>query len=96
LLNVGFAKQFLKNKAAELRLTVYDLLNQNVAIQRTVNENYVQDIQTKTLTRYVLLTFTYNLRSFQGSQQNRRGGFGFPGGRPGGFPGGGGFGRPDL
>ncbi|HWB25040.1 MAG TPA: outer membrane beta-barrel family protein [Chitinophagaceae bacterium] len=94
LLNVGFAKQFLKNKAAELRLTVYDLLNQNVSIQRNVTENYVQDIQTKTLTRYVLLTFTYNLRSFQGSQQNRRGGFGFPGG--GGFRGGGGFGRPEL
>lgn len=93
LLNVSFAKQFLKNKAGEFRLTVFDLLNQNVSIQRNVTENYVQDIQTKTLTRYFLLTFTYNLRNFTGGQQNRRGNGnfqgGFPGGRRGGDGGGG-------
>lgn len=88
LLNAGIAKQFLKNKRGELRLTIYDLLNQNVSIQRTVASSYIQDVQTKVLTRYALLTFTYNLRSFnQGSQQGRRGmmGGGFPGGGPGGF-----------
>lgn len=91
LLNVGVAKQFLKNKAGELRLSVFDLLNQNKSIQRNVTENYVQDIQTKTLTRYFLLTFTYNLRNFAGNTQ-RRSGNGFPGRGdrgPGGFPGGG-------
>jgi hypothetical protein len=90
LLNAGIAKQFLKNKRGELRLTVYDLLNQNVSISRTVSSNYVQDVQTKVLTRYALLTFTYNLRSFnQGNQQGKRGlRNGFPAG-PGGFPGGG-------
>lgn len=99
LLNISVAKQFLKNKAAEFRFTVFDLLNQNVAITRNATDNYVQDVQTKTLTRYFLLTFTYNLRSMMGGgnqQGNRRGGFGggFPGGgRPNG--GGGGFG-PQL
>lgn len=100
LLNLAFAKQFFKDKRAELRLTVYDLLNQNVSVQRTATDNYIQDVQTKVLTRYVLLTFTYNLRNFTGNaQQGRRGGQGFPGGRPGGgpggFPGGGGPGQPD-
>ncbi len=83
LLNVALAKQFLKNKQAELRFSVYDLLNQNKSIQRNVNENYVQDVQTKVLTRYFLLTFTYNLRN--GSKQQdkkmpdfRGNGFGMP------------------
>lgn len=90
LLNVAFAKQFLKNKRGELRLTIYDLLNQNVSVSRSVTSSYVQDVQTKVLTRYALLTFTYNLRSFNNNQQNnRRGGFpGGPGGMPGGGPGG--------
>ena len=71
LLNVALAKQFLKNKQAEFRLSVYDLLNQNVSIVRNVTENYIQDVQTKVLTRYVLLTFTYNLKNFSKSQQKQ-------------------------
>ncbi len=71
LLNAAIAKQFLKNKRGELRLSVYDLLNQNVSIVRNVTENYIQDVQTKVLTRYVLLTFTYNLRSANNAQQKK-------------------------
>jgi uncharacterized membrane protein YgcG len=71
LLNASIAKQFLKNKQAELRFSVYDLLNQNVSIQRNVTENYIQDVQTKVLTRYALLTFTYNLKNFNKPQQKQ-------------------------
>ena len=71
LLNAAIAKQFLKNKQAEFRLSVYDLLNQNVSIVRNVTENYIQDVQTKVLTRYVLLTFTYILKNFSNAQQNQ-------------------------
>ncbi len=71
LLNAAIAKQFLKNKQAEFRVSVYDLLNQNVSIVRNVTENYIQDVQTKVLTRYVLLTFTYNLKNFSNSQQKQ-------------------------
>ncbi len=69
LLNAAIAKQFFKNKQAELRFSVYDLLNQNVSIQRNVTENYIQDVQTKVLTRYALLTFTYNLKNFNKPQK---------------------------
>ncbi len=71
LWNAAFAKQFLKNKRGELRFSVFDLLNQNVSITRNVTENYIQDVQTKVLTRYFMLTFTYNLRSFSGQQQKQ-------------------------
>ena len=70
LWNASIAKQFLKNKAGELKLFVFDLLNQNVSINRTITENYVQDVQTKVLTRYFLVSFIYNLRKF-GQQMPR-------------------------
>lgn len=69
LLNAAIAKQLFKNKQGELRLSVFDLLNQNVSITRNVTENYIQDVQTKVLTRYALLTFTYNLRNFAAPQK---------------------------
>jgi hypothetical protein len=98
LWNASIAKQFLKNKAGELRLSVFDLLNQNVSITTQTTENYIQSVQNKVLTRYVLLTFTYNLRNFAGAQGQRMPGF-FRGNRGdrGGSPwggGGGGFRRP--
>jgi hypothetical protein len=71
LWNAAIAKQFLKNKRGEMRFSVFDLLNQNVSITRNVTENYIQDVQTKVLTRYFMLTFTYNLRSFSSQQQKQ-------------------------
>jgi hypothetical protein len=73
LFNPSIAKQFLKNKAGELRLTIFDLFNQNQSVTRTVTGNTIQDQRTNVLTRYVLLTFTYNLRQFAGKQQRMPG-----------------------
>ena len=33
-------------------------------ITRNVTETYIEDVQTNDLTRYFMLTFTYNLRNF--------------------------------
>jgi hypothetical protein len=65
LLNASLAYKFMKNNAAEIRLTVYDLLNQNKSINRTVNDTYIETTNTETLRQYVLLTFTYNIRNFK-------------------------------
>ncbi len=69
LWNAYIAKQFLKNKSGELRFFVFDILNQNVSIVRNVTENYIQDVQTKVLTRYFLVSFIYNLRKFGAQMQ---------------------------
>lgn len=71
LLNLSFARQVFKNKAGEIKLSVFDLLNQNVSVSRNITENYIQDVQNKVLTRYALLTFTYNLRRFGGNRMPR-------------------------
>lgn len=64
LWNIGLARQLFKNKQGELKLQVYDLLNQNKSIVRNITETYVEDVQSRILRRYFLLSFTYNLRKF--------------------------------
>ena len=64
LWNAGIGYKFLKDKQAELRLTVYDILNQNNAISRTNTDSYIQDSQTNVLNRYYMLTFTYNFKKY--------------------------------
>ncbi|MBX2930837.1 MAG: outer membrane beta-barrel protein [Chitinophagaceae bacterium] len=69
LWNASIAKTIFKKKDGEIKLSVFDLLNQNKSITRTVQQNYIQDTRTSVLTRYIMLTFTYNLRKFAGKEQ---------------------------
>ena len=64
LWNAAIGKKFLKNKAGELKLSVFDLLKQNQSIVRTVNENSITDSQSQVLQQYFMLTFTYSLKNF--------------------------------
>ncbi len=64
LWNLGLARQFFKNRQGELKLSVYDLLNQNRSLVRNVTDTYLEDVQSVVLRRYFLLSFTYNLRKF--------------------------------
>jgi hypothetical protein len=66
--NAGVNFLFLKEDKGQLKLSVYDLLNQNISVSRTTRENYIQDNQTTVLRRYLLLTFTYNIRNFKGAK----------------------------
>lgn len=59
--NASLAKSFMKNKRGELKLTVYDMLNKNVGINRTANQNYIEDTRYNVLQRYFLVSFTYRL-----------------------------------
>lgn len=64
LWNMAVAKKFLKNQKAEIRLSVFDLLNQNQSITRTATETYIEDVNTQVLRQYFMLTFTLNLKNF--------------------------------
>lgn len=94
LWNAAIGKKFLKNRQAELKLSVFDLLKQNQSISRTVSGLDIVDERNTVLQQYFMLTFTYSLKNF-GTPARQQGGFqrggnfpggGFPGG---GFPGGG-------
>ncbi len=72
LWNAGLGYKFLKDKQAELRLTVYDLLNQNNSISRTNTDSYIQDSQTNVLNRYYMLTFTYNFKKYFAKKEGQK------------------------
>jgi uncharacterized membrane protein YgcG len=85
LITPSIAKTFLKNKAGELRLSCFDLLNQNQTVSVSNNANQITNTISNNLKRYVMLTFTYNLRAFGqnqrgGQQNNMMRGQGMPGG----------------
>ncbi|MER3498396.1 MAG: hypothetical protein C4308_07055 [Chitinophagaceae bacterium] len=61
LWNASVSKQLLKYNRGELKLAVKDILNENLSVYRNSNQNYVEDVKTNSLKRYVMLSFTYNL-----------------------------------
>jgi len=64
LWNAALAYKFLPKQAGDLRLSVFDLLNQNISLVRNVREAYYEDVKTNVLQQYVMLSFTYNLKRF--------------------------------
>lgn len=64
LWNAAVGYKFLKNRAAELRLQVFDILGVNNSISRTITETYVQDSRVDVLDRYFMLQFTYKFNKF--------------------------------
>ncbi len=65
LLNASLGYKFLKNQALELKITSFDLLNQNTSIRRTVTETYTEDGNTIVLQRYFMLHLTYTFKNFK-------------------------------
>ena len=61
LWNASVSKFFMKYNRGQLSLRVYDLLNQNVGITRTSNNNYIEDRRVTILRRFFQLSFTFSL-----------------------------------
>jgi hypothetical protein len=66
LWNAALGYKFLKDRSLEVKLSVFDILNQNRSINRTVTETYIEDSQTNVLQQYFMLNLTYTLRKFKG------------------------------
>lgn len=64
LVNMSMGKKVFKNQRGELSLMVYDLLKQNTNVNRSINETFIEDTGSNVLQRYLMLTFTYNIRRF--------------------------------
>ncbi|HAK76440.1 MAG TPA: TonB-dependent receptor [Runella sp.] len=64
LWNMALARQFFKGDQGELRVQVFDLLNQNQSLIRNTTDSYIEDIQSRILRRYLLVSFVYHLRKF--------------------------------
>ena len=64
LWNASVSKQFLRTRQAEVRLQVFDLLNQNRSLVRNTGDAYIEDVRSRVLKRYFLISLVYNLRKF--------------------------------
>ncbi|HKG06650.1 MAG TPA: outer membrane beta-barrel protein [Pedobacter sp.] len=73
LLDTYIECRFLKNSAATIRFSVYDIFNENTGFTSTQNAYAITQTNVNRLGRYYLLTFTVRLQKFAGR-------------RPGGMP----------
>ena len=75
-LRVNAALNFtmLKDEKGVLRISVWDLLNRNNAVSYYTYRNTVTATQANALTRYVMATFTYNIRNIGGAKKKVGGG----------------------
>jgi hypothetical protein len=74
ILNASIEKVVFKKKNGFIRLSGFDIFNQNSSISRQVTGNSIIDTRTTRLTRYFMLSFTYRLNRFtagQPGQQNQ-------------------------
>jgi hypothetical protein len=65
LWNMSIGKKVFKSQLGEIAISAFDILNQNRAITRNITEVYIEDVETTTLTQYIMLNFTYNFRNFK-------------------------------
>ena len=65
LWNMEGGFRFAKNNKAELKAVLFDVLNQNNSISRTISDVAITDVFTNVLTRYGMITFTYILGNFK-------------------------------
>lgn len=54
----------LKDSRLQIKLSGFDLLNQNRGIYRNAQFNYIENVRSNTLGRYFLLTLSYSLKGF--------------------------------
>ncbi len=59
LLNLAFAHQFQYRDRGEIRISCYDIFDQNVSNYRYAGGNYITDSQSQILKRYFLLSYSY-------------------------------------
>nr|WP_295921611.1 TonB-dependent receptor [uncultured Dyadobacter sp.] len=74
ILTLAIYKLILKNKKGEIRLTAYDVFKKNLGVSQSVSQNFYTERRVSTLSRYFMLTFTYNMRGMSASVK-RNGGF---------------------
>lgn len=72
--NAAFSKLFLKYNRGEIKVSVYDLLNENKGIVRNTSQNYIEDQRNKILRRFFLLCFTYSLNKMSANAGSEKGG----------------------
>ncbi|WP_234735000.1 outer membrane beta-barrel protein [Tellurirhabdus bombi] len=65
ILNLSVYKIFLKDNRGELRFTAYDVFKRNLGVNQNASLNFVSTERVQTLSRYFMLSFSYNIRGMR-------------------------------
>ena len=65
LWTAGIGTQLFKNKRGEIQLSMYDILGQNNNVAQNFYDSYYEETNSNVLTRYAMLSFSYNIRKFR-------------------------------
>ncbi len=68
LWNASLAKKFSKDDQGEFKISVFDVLQQNNSITRTVGDTYVEDLKNVVLQQYFMATFTYKFKKLNATE----------------------------
>jgi hypothetical protein len=65
--NAAVSRKIFKKDVAEIRLSVFDILNQNIGFNRNVSNTIISEEAYTTIRRYGLLSFIWNFNSTPGA-----------------------------
>ncbi len=68
--NASISKTFLKNDNLILGFNAYDMLNQNISINRSITSNIISDTKTNIISRYFLVKLTWKFNSNKTKEEN--------------------------
>jgi hypothetical protein len=68
----SISKFILKDQRGEIKLSGFDLLNQNLGISRVENQNFVESSEIVSLARYFMFSFTYSFKPLSGKSKGSK------------------------
>ncbi len=80
IINATLEKALFKKQNASIKLQAFDLLNENISVNRSVTSSAITDTRTNRLGRYFMLSFVYRLNKFNSQSQANQMMPGMPGG----------------
>ena len=72
LWNMSIGKKLFKDNRGEISISVFDLLDQNNSLSRTITETFTEDSQVNVLQRFFMLNFKYDVRHFRSKKATGR------------------------
>lgn len=71
LWNAHISKSFFENDQLELRVSAFDILNQNLGFRRFANSNQITERNYNTIRRYGLVSLIWNFTKMSGKQPEK-------------------------
>ena len=63
LMQASISRFVLPGDKGQIKLSVFDALDENRGISQTATPNYLEEVKTNSIGRYVMLSFIYSLRA---------------------------------